>query len=80
MKLIDADKLLYAVQGAIDVMDAHGMDTVGATSLKAIIKCVPAVDAIPVEWLREMMHKPQMTCGNPFGFVLTEWLEEQEAR
>ena len=42
--------------------------------------CPPIVAAIPVEWLREKMQKPQMTDGNPFGFVLAEWLEEQEAR
>ena len=40
----------------------------------------PTIPAIPVEWLREKMQKPQTTCANPFGFVLAEWLEEQEAR
>ena len=38
------------------------------------------VDAVPVEWMREKMWKPQITCANPFGYVLAEWLEEQEAR
>lgn len=41
---------------------------------------MPTIDAIPVEWLREKMQKPQMTCANPFGYVLAEWLEEQGAR
>jgi hypothetical protein len=45
-----------------------------------LIENAPTVDAIPVEWLREKMLRPQMTDGNPFGFVLAEWLEEQEAR
>lgn len=42
------------------------------------IEELPAVDAIPVEWMREKMLRPQMTDGNPFGFVLAKWLEEQE--
>ena len=45
-----------------------------------IIANMPTVDAIPVEWLKDKMQKPQMTDGNPFGFVLAEWLEEQEAK
>ena len=45
-----------------------------------IIDAAPTIDAIPVEWMREKMMRPQMTDGNPFGFVLAEWLEEQEAR
>lgn len=45
-----------------------------------IVDELPAVDAVPVEWLREKMREPQMTTGNPFGFVLAEWLDEQEAR
>ena len=44
------------------------------------IEELPAVYAIPVEWLKDKMQKPQMTDGNPFGFVLAEWLEEQEER
>lgn len=38
------------------------------------------VDAVPVEWMTDKMHKPQMTCVNPFEFVLSEWLEGQGAR
>lgn len=45
-----------------------------------VVENAPTIDAIPVEWLREKMLMPQMTDGNPFGFVLAEWLEEQEAR
>jgi hypothetical protein len=56
MVLIDGEKLLDAVQGAINVMEAHGMNTVSATSLKAIIKCAPTVDAIPMEWLEAQIR------------------------
>ena len=38
------------------------------------------VDAVPVEWMTDKMHKPQMTCVNPFEFVLSEWLEGQGAK
>lgn len=40
----------------------------------------PTIDAIPVEWLRMRgkMYKPQINCDNPFGYVLAEWLDEQE--
>lgn len=33
---------------------------------------------VSLEWLLEKMEKPKVTCGNPFGFVLAKWLEEQE--
>ena len=39
---------------------------------------VPAVDAIPVAWLREKMKIPCMTCANPFDYVLLAWRDEQE--
>jgi hypothetical protein len=48
--------------------------------INEVLNGLPAVDAAPVEWLREKMQKPQITCANPFGFVLAEWLEEQEER
>lgn len=40
----------------------------------------PTIAAITVEWMKDKMQKPQTTCMNPFGFVLAEWLEEQEAQ
>lgn len=44
------------------------------------VEDAPTIDAIPVDWLKDKMQKPQTTCMNPFGFVLAEWLEEQGAR
>ena len=40
----------------------------------------PTIDAIPVEWLREKMQKPLMSCSNPFVYVMDEWQKEQEAQ
>lgn len=36
------------------------------------------VDAIPIDWLRDRMQSSHATITNPFGFVLAEWLDEQE--
>lgn len=48
-----------------------------AAEIEQYLELEPTIYAIPVEWLREKMHKLQMTDGNPFGFVLAEWLKEQ---
>ncbi len=69
-RLIDADALPIIARGK-----NHHRKYVFADITDA-----PTIDAIPVEWLREKMREPQMTDGNPFGFVLDEWLDEQEAR
>jgi len=64
--------------------DEDGYEVDDADEKRAIIadlvNGIPSVNAIPVEWLKDKMQKPRMTCVNPFGFVLAEWLEEQEAR
>lgn len=60
--------------------DEDGYEVDDADEKRAIItdlvNGIPAVEAVPVEWLREKMLRPQMTDGNPFGFVLAEWLDE----
>ena len=95
-RLIDAGKLLDAnkvqLVNAKDVVfillalyttkklrkDRAGMGAIGDAIQE--LKDLPTMTAVPVEWLREKMREPQMTTGNPFGFVLAEWLDEQEAR
>lgn len=69
MRIIDADALKEA-------MYQNG----GCGICSMYVDHATTIDAIPVEWMREKMQKPQMTCANPFGYVLAEWLEEQEAR
>ena len=70
-RLISADALKVSVRKKFK-------DLPSRCEINGLVNAAPTIDAIPVEWLREMMHKPQMTRGNPFGFVLAEWLEEQE--
>jgi len=75
MRLIDADALNKELQQRVGSPTDDKLYEVNLCIINA-----PTVDAIPVGWLREKMQKPQMTCANPFGYVLAEWLEEQEAR
>ena len=70
-KLIDSDVVKEYLKRAIFGADAK---------IDGWVDAMPAADAMPMEWLREKMREPQMTTGNPFGFVLAEWLDEQEAR
>lgn len=75
MRLVDADALKDNMFGY-----APPEMTWDRGDIEHKIDEQPTIDAIPVEWLQEKMQKPQTTCANPFGFVLAEWLEEQEAR
>lgn len=56
MRIIDKDALEDAVQGAINVMESHGISMIAASVPLAIIKGAPTVDAIPIDWLREKMR------------------------
>lgn len=48
------------------------------TVIKTIIELLPAVNAIPLEWLRDkMMERQTLMTKNPFGYVLVEWLEQE---
>lgn len=73
-RLIDADALKHEIIWSIPMMPTVRI------SIEHKIDAALTIPAIPVEWLREKMQKPQTTCVNPFGFVLDEWLEEQDAR
>lgn len=70
MRLIDAEKLKQAVRKKFPALADR-------CEINELVNAVPTVEAVPLEWLREKMQRPQMTCVNPFGFVLAEWLEEQ---
>lgn len=81
MRLIDKEKLLDAVQGAIDVMEAHGISMIASSVPLAIIKGAPTVDAIPVEWLRRVKDSlPSSVEKMGIDAVLILWQNEQEAR
>lgn len=70
MRLIDAEKLKQAVRKKFPALADR-------CEINELVNAVPTVEAVPLKWLREKMQRPQMTCVNPFGFVLAEWLEEQ---
>lgn len=78
---IDADALMHILESCRDTAPILGLQSIIAIddAIQMVIDA-PTIPAIPVEWLREKMQKPQTTCANPFGFVLAEWLEEQEGR
>ena len=55
MRLIDKDALIDAVEGAINVLELHGVSRIFTSVPLAIIKGVPAIDAAPVvhgRWTR----------------------------
>ena len=70
-KLIDSDIVKEYLKRAI-----FGADV----KIDGWVDAMPAADAVPVTWLREKMEEPRMTCANPFGFVLDEWLEERKEK
>ena len=71
MRLIDAEGLKQAVRKKFPALPDR-------CEINELVNAAPTVEAIPLEWLNDKMQKPQMTCDNPFGFVLAEWLEEQK--
>ena len=69
MRLIDAETakemLMRVIFGADRKIDAW-------------VDAMPAVDAIPVEWLEENANKHDGGIFNPYWFVLKKWQNEQE--
>lgn len=85
-RAIDADALKEQIESHVVSMSVclsagehYGKVTMREECLQDIADA-PTIDAIPVEWLRDKMQKSRATDANPFGFVLAEWLKEQEAR
>lgn len=75
MRFIDADALNKELQKRLGSPVDDKLYEVNLCIINA-----PTIDAIPLKWLRDKMQKPRVTVANPFGYVLAEWLEEQEAR
>lgn len=82
-RLIEADALEEAVQGAINIMESHGISMIAASVPLAIIKGTPTIDAIPVEWLKEkrkhMVSTGQDTAEQAIAYVLWLWRKEASA-
>ena len=57
MKLTDKDLLEDAVQGAINIMEANGINMISASVPLAIIKGAPTIEAIPVNWISAYMNQ-----------------------
>lgn len=77
MRLIDADALIT------EMVKVPGNRWSTKTLGEALDK-IGTIDAIPVEWLLQKSKQPLTTDGNPFEYVLLEWLMEwlmeQEAK
>ena len=80
-RLIDADALKAAMKAV-----KSGLDFPLSTYLKRIIAMIldgaPTVDAIPVEWLREVRNDDKLTLDDveTIDLLLAWWQKEQEAR
>ena len=61
----------------------HGHEVIHWTWIKAMLECLPAVDAIPVEWLEWRVMNAKYNgikeAADAFDFVLNCW-KEQETR
>lgn len=81
-RLIDADALADAVQGAINIMESHGISMIAASVPLAIIKGAPTIPAIPIDWLREKMRgyasALKSTEMDAVVRVMKMWEDEQE--
>ena len=75
MRLVDADALESET-----CCGCKNYEHKYANCIDCALANAPTIDAIPLEWLRDKMQKPRVTVANPFGYVLAEWLEEQEGR
>lgn len=78
MRLIDADvRVTVQRSDPMNEENYHSEMTVEqALDFTTDEGCPPAVEAIPVEWLREKMKKPLITSANPFDYVLDAWEQD----
>jgi hypothetical protein len=77
---VDADKQLEWVD-CMKPIHGIGLEPVVAVeTVRDLIKGAATIDAIPVEWLLQNAQQPTATTGNPYGFVIEAWREEQEAQ
>ena len=69
-KLIDAEALKESVRKKFTAIPDR-------CEVNELVNAAPTIDAIPVEWLREKMKTPTMTCANPFDYVFCEWMNRR---
>ena len=95
MRLIDVDELKYSLQDHYGVVEQNcgvSEDFVegaisGLDAAMFEINCAPAVEAIPIEWLKQKYRENDPDSGNEdfdrylwdsICYVLTAWKEEVE--
>lgn len=75
-RYIDADKIIYSWQ-----IDPDGQEHDGVT-LQSIIKKMPSIDAIPLEWIAGWMGKHQGLEFDGWNFavgtMVDDWTEGKE--
>lgn len=71
MRLIDKEALKASIRAKFKELPDR-------CEINEVINAAPTIHAIPVEWLREKMKTPCMTCANPFDYVLVAWQDEQK--
>ena len=79
-RLIDADALKEVFRGeeGAKALDHFPLRFI---KVKQIIDNAPTIDAIPVEWLRELMLGTNDDVDKvEFAWIMRKWKEEQEAR
>jgi hypothetical protein len=81
MRLVDADALCTHIENEFDgvcVYDVSGNEA--AREFCDMVDIAPTIDAIPVEWLRDMMLEREAEESRAAWLVMREWQKEQEAR
>jgi len=86
-RLVDADALFAVVRGHHDLYKGATNPTDKARRDECLqmmcdINDAPTIDAIPVEWLRNVEVVAEMAIDDRMfvEWLITEWQKEQEAR
>lgn len=82
MRLIDSDALDYMIcEAQAECKRNGGNFRFGVLSnVRENIKELPAIDAIPLDWLRNMMLEREAEESRAAWVVMREWEKGQEAR
>ena len=76
MRLIDKDELIDAVEGAINVLELHGVSRIFTSVPLAIIIAAPTIDAAPVvhgKWEVSMSPFWDAKCSECGFRTKTDW-------
>lgn len=70
MRLIDAEALKESVRKKFEALHDR-------CEINGLVNAAPAIDAIPVEWLKEQTKNNDGYCGTLIRGLLSEWWKEQ---